>query len=145
MKSCKQCNELKPLDDYYAVARVIDGRSGKCKECIKAYAIENRNNNLEYYRKYDRLRGNRQPSEYLKAYRDQNPAKYKAHSAVSNALRAGKIKKAGACEICSDSVSRIHGHHDDYLHPLEVRWLCAGCHRQWHVKNGEALNARAEI
>ena len=43
------------------------------------------------------------------------------------------------CEICGKE--KTHAHHDDYDKPLNVRWLCAEHHRQWHAKYGEALNA----
>lgn len=28
----------------------------------------------------------------------------------------------------------LRAHHDDYNHPLVVRWLCQRCHRRWHVR-----------
>lgn len=44
------------------------------------------------------------------------------------------------CEICNSV--KVVAHHDDYLKPLEVRWMCQAHHKQWHVKNGEGLNKR---
>ncbi len=154
MKTCKQCDQTKPLDDFYAAPCNLDGKSGKCKECIKANARANRAANIEYYREYDRKRGGgRWSQEYLNSmaykesckksnqkYRASNPAKYQAHTMVGNAVRDGRLEKLNECEGCGSRVN-IHGHHDDYAKPLEVRWLCAACHKQWHVENGEALNA----
>ena len=98
-----------------------------------------RNKNIEYYREYDRKRGNRQSKEYLLEYRQRFPNKYKAHNMVDNAVRGGKLHRQ-PCEICG-AKKKVHAHHDDYLKPLNVRWLCAAHHKQWHVKNGEAKNA----
>jgi len=41
--------------------------------------------------------------------------------------------------VCGSS-EYIHAHHDDYDKPLDVRWLCAAHHKQWHDENGEAKN-----
>ena len=73
-----------------------------------------------------------------KRYRDKYPNKYKAQTTVNNAIRDGKIFKS-PCESCG-SDGKINGHHDDYLKPLDIRWLCFWCHSQWHKLNGEALN-----
>jgi hypothetical protein len=86
------------------------------------------------------MRGNRQSAEYLGAYRASFPAKYKAHNMVNNAIRDKKLLKDN-CEVCGDE--NTHAHHDDYLKPLSVRWLCAMHHRHWHDQNGEAKNASA--
>lgn len=136
-RKCKGCNEIKPLIDFYKHQKARDCRMNKCKECVKAAVRANRLINLEYYREYDRKRGNRQGPDYQKNYRRKNQIKYKAHSAVGNAVRDGRLLKSKNCENC-DGTGAIHGHHDDYTKPLEVRWLCAACHRQWHVKHGEA-------
>ncbi|MCP5003295.1 MAG: hypothetical protein GY941_04985 [Planctomycetes bacterium] len=122
---------------------MADGHLNKCKECTKTDATRHRNANLDKIRKYDRGRGNRQPPEYHLKYRAEKPNAYKAKSMVNNAIRDGKLFRE-PCEVCC-SEENAHAHHDDYLKPLNVRWLCAVCHKQWHAVNGEGLNARSPI
>jgi len=141
-RECRKCGEVKLLGCFYKHPRSVAGRDTKCKECVKAAAKIHRDNNLDRIRAYDRERGNRQSVGYLQEYRSNNPYKYSAHSMVSNAVRDGKLEKQ-PCEVC-ESTTAIHAHHDDYSKPLNVRWLCASHHRQWHIDNGEALNGRVE-
>ena len=138
MKKCKQCEETKPLDDFYELPGNKDGRFGKCKVCVRANVTANRGKNIEYYREYDRDRGCRQTPEYLRERRRKNGNQYRAQTMVGNAVRDKKLFRE-PCETCAET-NNIHGHHDDYLKPLNVRWLCAACHHQWHAINGEALN-----
>lgn len=138
MKACISCGEMKSIDEYYIHTQMADGRLNKCKECVKSYARKNRELRINYYRAYDRDRGNRQDRSYLKEYRKNNSVKYAAHIAVNNAIRVGKLKKM-PCEECLSE--RVHAHHDDYSNPLDIRWLCPAHHRQWHVENGEAKHA----
>lgn len=52
------------------------------------------------------------------------------------AIYGGRIKRGTTCEKCGVTPrdqSLIHGHHDDYNKPYEVRWLCASCHKRHHV------------
>lgn len=141
MKKCFQCREEKNIDCFYKHPDMPDGHVNKCKECTKKNVKENRLSRIEYYRQYDRDRGNRQGYQYVKETREKFPKKYKAHSMINSAVRSGKMKKADICEKCSSTFS-IHAHHDDYNFPLTVRWLCASCHNAWHRINGEGLNAR---
>ncbi len=62
---------------------------------------------------------------------EQNPVKRAAHIAIGNALRDGKLIRQ-TCEVCGE---RSQAHHDDYSKPLEVRWLCAKHHADWHKHN----------
>lgn len=137
-KKCFKCGAVKPLHDFYKHHGMADGHVNKCKECNRAYVSENRQKNIEYYREYDRERGARQPPEYEREYRRKYPRKYKAHYLVSNAIRDKKLFRE-PCSECGSEI-RIHAHHDDYARPLNVRWLCAAHHKQWHVKNGEGKN-----
>lgn len=62
----------------------------------------------------------------------------KANAAVNNAIASGRLKRC-QCEICGKSPSQAH--HDSY-HPerwLDVRWLCAAHHREWHKLNRPAF------
>lgn len=138
MKTCIRCNEVKPMDGFYKHKAMKDGHLNKCKECSKSCVRSNRAEKAEHYREYDRKRGNRQSREYLSCYRKKYPRKYRAHNMVNNAIRDGKLF-AEPCEVCK-SGSGTHAHHDDYAKPLNVRWLCAVHHKQWHTENGEGLN-----
>lgn len=37
------------------------------------------------------------------------------------------------CEKCGVAHPRINAHHEDYLRPLDVTWLCPKCHRRRHA------------
>lgn len=138
-KTCFKCDQTKPLEDFYKHKGMKDGRLNKCKDCTRKDTKENRDKNIDHYRAYDRARGSRQPPEYTKEYRMRFPLKYKAHTAVNNAVRDGRLTKE-PCEICGET-EKVTAHHDDYAKPLEVRWLCYPHHAQWHAENGEAKNA----
>ncbi|MGB2063533.1 MAG: hypothetical protein ACPHUL_00160 [Marinomonas gallaica] len=139
MKKCFKCGEVKHLTSFYKHPQMADGRVNKCKDCNKLDVRENRKAKVEYYREYDIKRGNRQGYEYTKEFREKYPNKYRAHTAVNNAIRAKKLFRM-PCEVCgSDGLT--HAHHDDYAKPLNVRWLCPAHHKQWHDENGEGLNA----
>ena len=137
-KTCFKCGETKPLAAFYKHKAMADGHLNKCKECTKKDADKHRSENLDKIREYDRNRGNRLPKGYAKEYRTRYPNKYKAHNMVNNAIRDGKLF-AEPCEICG-IIESVHAHHDDYAKPLNVRWLCAAHHHQWHAKHGEAEN-----
>jgi len=138
MKTCFKCQRELPLSEFYKHKQMADGHLNKCKECAKKDVGKHRERNIDEIRAYDRKRGNRQSKEYLAEYRDKFPNKYKAKNMVNNAVRDKKLFKK-PCDICGSDKS-IHGHHNDYLEPLNVRWLCAICHSQWHADNGEGLN-----
>lgn len=122
MKTCTKCGESKPVSGFYE-------RSASCKECTKAAVRKHRRLN-ERVRAYDRTRGARVSPESLASYRAQHPDAYRAHNAVSNALRDGKLAKE-PCLFCGEE--RVHGHHRDYGRPLDVIWLCAKCHHRLHA------------
>lgn len=140
-KQCFKCGEVKPLPAFYKHPKMADGHVNKCKECNKRDVKENRKKKVDYYREYDRDRGNRHKDGYVSKWRERYPNKRRAHDAISYAVSSGKMKKPENCQECGESEFGIHGHHDDYLKPLDVRWLCPSCHSYWHRKNGEGHNA----
>ena len=92
---------------------------------------------LESKRKWD-LENPERKAEVTKKYRENNPKKYKAHSMVGSAIKSGKLTPQ-PCSVCG--AEKVHGHHPDYDKPLDVIWLCAEHHSEWHLLNGEGLNA----
>jgi len=138
MKKCFKCCKVKPLSEFYKHKEMVTGHVNKCKECNKLDVRRNRKSKLDYYREYDKRRGNRQGYEYVERYREENPKKYSAHQKVAQAVKSGALEPK-PCEVCGEP--HVHGHHDDYDEPLNVRWLCPAHHKMWHDENGEGLNA----
>jgi hypothetical protein len=149
MKTCRECNTEKELSEFYKHAAMLDGHLNKCKECVKTRVHKHRAANIEQIREYDKKRSmnpNRikARNEYVKTdagkqarkkagenYKHRYPMKYAAHVIFRNAVRDGKVIRADFCSVCK-STYKVEGHHDDYTKPLEVRWLCESCHKQWH-------------
>jgi hypothetical protein len=136
-KVCFKCHQELPLDGFYRHPQMADGHLNKCKECAKKDVHENRGDKIEKYRAYDRARGNRQSAEYISDYRRRYPNKWCSVKMVNNAIRDGKLFSE-PCAVCGEE--KTHAHHDDYSKPLNVRWLCAAHHKQWHLENGEGKN-----
>lgn len=155
MKQCRSCGAAKPLSEFYKHKAMADGHLNHCKECKRKDAINVRNANIDYYRAYDRARANNPERvqsrlDYAqsengkkaqgfakKEFCKRNPIARKCQMAVGTAIRDGRLVK-GVCEVCG-STSKIHGHHDDYSKPLDVRWLCPKHHAEWH-KHNQPLN-----
>ena len=143
MKECKSCHQVKSLFEFYSQPKNSDGRAGICKECHKVRIKISRNQNIEHVRQYDRDRGMlphrvQARSEYQKSHRPLvnqikaswiklNPEKRKAHMAVQQAIRSGKLTRL-PCEVCGSIKSQAH--HTDYDKPLEVKWRCRKHHHR---------------
>ena len=129
MRTCSKCGETKELADFYR-------RGGNvCKVCT-CERVRSRRLTDPKVRAYDRGRAKlphrvARAKRITKNWRERNPDAYKAHCAVNNALRDGKIGK-GPCAICA-AEKNIHAHHNDYSKPLDVIWLCARCHHRTHA------------
>lgn len=72
---------------------------------------------------------------YLKEWKKNHPEQHKAHCIATYAIKTGKIQRPEACMRCGivpprtrDGRSGLHAHHEDYSKPLDVEFLCHGCH-----------------
>lgn len=150
-KKCFKCGKVKPLDEFYKHPKMKDGHLGKCKECTKKDVHVHRDENLEKVKTYDKRR-NRLPhrikarKKYAQSSRgkkvcgkakkkwiERNPLKKAVYRIFKSAIKTGRLKRQ-PCEKCGSTI-RVHGHHDDYYKPLEVRWLCPKCHTEFHKTN----------
>lgn len=146
-RTCKDCGAENTGGNFYA------GVPQRCKECHKAFVKKNRAAKIAQYKEYDRTRFQQDPrvrerhrryqktdegKEAMQRSRDKwvdvNPEKRAAHITVGNAVRDGKLEKPTTCEDCGKATrSRgLHAHHEDYSRPLDVNWVCIGCHRRRH-------------
>ena len=62
-------------------------------------------------------------------YYQANKEKSKAHSAVSGAIKSGKLVRL-PCSDCGET--NTEAHHYAYDMPLDVIWLCSKHHGQLH-------------
>lgn len=135
---CAKCGEVAPHYPY---------QKNECKQCVRIRVRANRERRLEYYRQYDRDRG--QTDERKAAYAAKQRRKRattsdynRAHNAVNRAVANGTLVRPSACTRCG-ATGKIDGHHDDHSKPLEVMWLCPACHAQRHVEIGKVKRMEA--
>ena len=146
MKECFKCKQVLDLLEFYKHPMMGDGHINKCKKCTRKDSedrrkIKEKNNNWflserkrhrEKSQKY-REEGRNNSKSYSKKWDLENPEKKKAHMAVKNALRSGRMHRHPCC-ICGN---KAHAHHEDYSKPLEVIWLCPKHHGERHVQINE--------
>lgn len=133
MKTCTRCRASKSCDDFHKNRSSRDGLHVWCKACVLTYEstrdpAHKRRIARESARRVSAARkaGIRPPAQYAaKPYTKKEQARRK----FQNEVAAGRVTRQ-PCERCESS--NADGHHDDYAHPLSVRWLCALCHAEEH-------------
>lgn len=59
----------------------------------------------------------------------RDATKLKARRSIRDRIYKGKLIR-GSCVICG--TANAHAHHDDYLKPFEIAWLCGKHHKAVH-------------
>lgn len=152
MKVCKKCHQSKELTEFYQKPKMADGHLNACITCVKAYEKQRRLLIADRLLAYEKARSNlphrvqarkayvqtdagkQAKQRAMNAYRARQPMRTAAHRIFRNAIKYGKVQKGTECSECGSTL-KIEGHHDNYLEPLNVRWLCEVCHKQWHRHN----------
>lgn len=113
----------------------------RVRECERERRVREADVRRQRARKYHlKRKGKYDPRTLIYAKRARELAKldgrYQARKLLNRAVASGKIAKPSECQRCHREASgrRLHGHHDDYSKPLEVRWLCSDCHGLIHRK-----------
>lgn len=79
---------------------------------------------------YDYLEENRSQIESTVYVKER--LRYISSDKVKQAKRSGLLKEQ-PCVICGKP--NVIAHHEDYLYPLRVVWLCASCHTKVHRRH----------
>lgn len=113
MKPCGTCRKELPKEKLYKRGK----NTFRCRPC-----------NTEIVRKWHATpegKAAQKKADRIKYIRHKTKilARIKARAAVA----IGSITKPKKCEACK-LVKPLQGHHEDYSKPLEVIWLCTGCH-----------------
>ena len=116
-----KCIVCKKESEHLILGGVGSNGKGKkrylCRECNteKFKRIRRKKSNLESIARASR-----------RAY-EKHREKWLARAKARYAVKIGKLTKPAECEECKE-VKPLQGHHEDYTKPLEVIWLCTGCH-----------------
>ena len=143
IKRCFKCQKDLPRSEFYRHQQMADGLLGKCKACTRTDMKRHRlGDSREAILAYDRSRSKRpeRRAAHLDQQRKQraaHPEKYKARASVQNAIRSRRLIRQ-PCRDCGSTIG-VEGHHPDYSKPLDVEWLCEGCHRAEHQRVGTSF------
>lgn len=80
--------------------------------------------------------------EIVRKWAADHPNRKRAQSAVSNAIRDGRMERWPVCAI-PECERKPEAHHPDYDRPLDVVWLCRPHHQQAHAIRDEQETADA--
>lgn len=119
-KQCLRCKKHKEWSEFYRNRSRKDGLMCECKECCRIYLQSNKGKES---RRISSMK-----------YQQRCPEKVKAHNIVNHAIESGKVERPSICESCFEE-KVVEAHHEDYNKPLEVIWICIGCHKEHHAKN----------
>ena len=115
----------------------------KISEINKKYRQANKEKISEYRKKY--LQANKEKiAEKRKEYRQASRIKSFGQKKIGRLINSGKLIRPTTCSQCGVEC-KPDAHHDDYLKPFKVRFLCRGCHQQWHAKHGQAKNGHLSL
>jgi hypothetical protein len=141
-KWCKDCGELKPLDQFYKSAGMRDGHRNDCKTCNLA---EKRRRYAADPAKYKAFvkRWQQANNERLNAYRREHNARPERKRALRDGYYRRKFgisadefdelldKQGGGCAICRKRPERDASLHLDHDHETGVvrGILCLSCNQ----------------
>lgn len=140
MKKCSRCGGYKDDNEFQIRNASTDGHTASCKKCLSLYdkARANLPHRIQARKQYAQTKnGKIAHTKATTKYKKTYPNKYKATNIINNAIRDGKLYSE-PCQECGKNITQAH--HDDYMKALNIRWLCAAHHKQWHKKNGGGLN-----
>lgn len=146
LKHCPRCDQSKPLTDYPKNKRTKDGLACYCRVCHNHYTL------TDYYRRHESALAARKAYKkrnrdkvraanrrYNQTVRKLYPEREAARSAVSNAIRDGRLIPQ-PCRVCG---KKAEAHHPDYSKPLEIDWLCLQHHKDEHRRLREQRRVAA--
>jgi hypothetical protein len=134
-KKCHTCGNILPLEAFHLNRAMADGHSTRCKACKKEYDAAQLDRRLELERQRRKTSEGKEVRRRANwNARQRHPDQVKAHQAVTNAVRDGKLPHISTqeCEKCGAEAQEYHHRYYDLDSWLNVVPLCRECHRSIH-------------
>lgn len=129
----------KKLTEKQIADSVLAYEAGDSLSTIAARYSVSRQSMWDLLRRRTVMRPQRRVGDENHFHRGGLTADDRAQNMVEYAIRAGSLHRPSVCEACGgtgqafkDGRAPIQAHHADYNRPLDVMWLCKGCHHDWH-------------
>jgi hypothetical protein len=159
---CKQCKKEKlkkrKAEDPEKFKEIERVRSEKrrhtkeWKEWRKDHQLRNRkeisekariyyttNENVRKKSKEWKSKNREKLNNYLKEHVNKNPLKVRARKIVNYHIQKGNMTRPIKCSKCIKEC-KPEAHHEDYMKPLDIIWLCRSCHGKEHRKHKESYD-----
>jgi hypothetical protein len=135
-KTCVECNESKPITEFYKDAMSVGGHRKNCKACKNKKTIQWRNDNREHYNRI--ARDNNQ-----KHYQKDRLARYGITPDQHQEMLNNQSHTCGICGKLNTSIKRAFA--VDHHHATgKVRGiLCYGCNRYMALLDDAELLSKA--
>lgn len=123
-RACTLCNTIKLFSEFNWDKR-FNIPFSRCKLCFNAKCREYRHSQQgkDNYRKWLINNGRKVRAKAVAKWRQLNKNKRSAHTAVSNAIRDGRLFKE-PCNKCQNPIAEAHHTSYDKENWLNVTWLC---------------------
>lgn len=141
-RRCTRCGVLKPVTEFWKNSHCRSGFLNQCKACVTK-APENvpricLSCQKPFYANKYRIKSGRgiycsRSCQAREAWRVIPTRATKLQRVRANSFVYNNLMASSSCEACQAAGVMIHGHHEDYNKPEEVRWLCVPCHRRLHL------------
>lgn len=135
-KVCKRCGIEKTTSDFRKRKQAKDGLQSYCRECANRRNYEYREASGKEKNRLNQRKWRLKTEYWLerrKQYVVRSPDKAKAHNAINNAVRSGRMRHISTqvCARCGAPAEEYH-HYRGYApeQRLKVVPLCRGCHKQ---------------
>ncbi len=155
MKICTGCGKEKDESSFSKASKGKNGLSARCKDCRNQYYQDNKVKILAQCKMYReshkeekslrdrkyfernrekilvRCRNNKEERRKAdKKYRENHSDKRRARGQSRYQIDKGNIVRQ-PCEKCGQP--NAHAHHEDYLKPMDIIWLCQKHHMRHHA------------
>lgn len=118
-RECNECHRKRDNEWRLKTGRTLRHRTGLCR-CGEPFA--------PYSKCYCTACASKWRKEYLSTHPEQKD-KIKVRTLTNFCIRNGLLTR-NPCEVCGEL--KVDAHHDDYMRPLDVRWLCRKHHNEHH-------------